>query len=293
MNSSSLRQPAIRIGWLRVVLFCVFYFILNILASALSIALVKKLKGDRTESIDNLLSGEFLWVNILIIFIISFGAVYIFRKFIDRKTVSSLGFETEGFSPDGATGLLLSLVILGLGSLILHFSGHLFWTDIVFNGRELFIALGMMVLVAFYEEVVFRGYILNNLMESSNKWVALLVSAGLFTLFHWENPGATILPLLNIFLAGVLLGINYVYTKNLWYAILFHFGWNFFEGPVMGFKVSGLGIATLLQTELKGDIMLTGGDFGFEGSIIDAGLTVVAIILLYWVYEKKYRTVAA
>jgi len=44
-----------------------------------------------------------------------------------------------------------------------------------------------------------------------------------------------------------------------------------------------------LQTGLKGDLLLTGGDFGFEGSVFDTALTIIAILLLYGVYEKKYK----
>ena len=167
---------------------------------------------------------------------------------------------------------------------------HLQWTDITFSGTDLFIEFGMLLIVAFYEEIVFRGYILNNLMESFNRWVALLLSAVLFTVFHLDNPGINIIPSINIFLAGILLGINYIYTKNLWFAILFHLGWNFFQGPVLGYKISGVNLPTLLQTELKGDLLLTGGDFGFEGSFFCTGLIVIAILLLYRLYENREQT---
>jgi len=147
-----------------------------------------------------------------------------------------------------------------------------------------------MAIIAFYEELVFRGYILNNLMESFNKWIALLISAILFAIFHLDNPSVNIVAVLNVFSAGVLLGVNYIYTKNLWFAFLFHFGWNFFEGPILGYKISGLNTQTLLQTELKGDVLLTGGEFGFEGSIFSLALMLITILLLYWIYEKREQS---
>ncbi|HEX4850555.1 MAG TPA: CPBP family intramembrane glutamic endopeptidase, partial [Puia sp.] len=103
------------------------------------------------------------------------------------------------------------------------------------------------------------------------------------------NPGMNFIPLINIFLAGILLGMNYIFTRNLWFAFLLHFAWNFFEGPILGYKISGINLPTLLQMDLKGDLLLTGGEFGFEGSVINTGLTVIAILILYWVYEKKYQ----
>ena len=145
-----------------------------------------------------------------------------------------------------------------------------------------------MLIVAFYEEVVFRGYILNNLLASVNKWLALLITAILFALAHSANPDFSIIPAINIFLAGILLGINYIYTKNLWFAIMLHFSWNFFQGPILGYKVSGLNMQSLLERELQGNVFFTGGNFGFEGSILATLLYTAACITLVCVYEKKY-----
>ena len=288
MNTTINKKPLIKQGWLRVLLFCVFYFILIVFSSIPIVFVIKSMNGDITH-INELLNGQFLWLGFAVAAIAALIAVFIFRKFFDRKTLASLGFDLTGYAADAISGFLLAVAILGIGTIILYFSGHLQWVDITFSGNDLFIALGLMLIIAFYEEIVFRGYILNNLMESFNKWVALIISAVLFAIFHIDNPSMGIIPLINIFLAGILLGMNYIYTKNLWFAILFHFGWNFFEGPLFGYKISGLSLPTLLQTELKGDLILTGGDFGFEGSIFDLALTGIAILLLYWIYEKKEK----
>jgi membrane protease YdiL (CAAX protease family) len=291
----SEKKPMIKAGWLRVLLFCLVG-LLSTMVLAFGIGkLIDILKKDSpavtvgTE--DQVFSGGgFLWLTVLGSLLLSLIVVFIFRKFIDRKPFVSLGLVTRGFGFDALSGLFLAPTLLGSGAIILFLTRHLDWTDINLNGSELFIELGILMMVAFSEELVFRGYILNNLMESFNKWVALLISAALFTISHLDNPGIDILPVANIFFAGILLGINYIYTKNLWFAVLFHLGWNFFQGPILGFGVSGLNLSSLLQTELKGDLSITGGDFGFEGSIIATALTFITIVLLYLVYEKKYGT---
>jgi membrane protease YdiL (CAAX protease family) len=124
-------------------------------------------------------------------------------------------------------------------------------------------------------------------LESFNKWVALGISAGLFTLFHLGNPGFDFLSVLNIFAIGVLLGLYYVYTRNLWFPICFHFAWNFFEGPVLGYPVSGIHFETILQPELNGDQNITGGAFGLEGSAIITGICILAVFALYFLMEKR------
>jgi uncharacterized protein len=140
--------------------------------------------------------------------------------------------------------------------------------------------------VAVSEETVFRGYILNNLAQSVNKWVALGISALLFALFHAGNPGITQLALLNLFLAGLLLGLNYLYTQNLWFAIMFHFSWNFFLGPVLGYEVSGLPLNSLLQQSIQGPDWITGGEFGLEGSVLDGIFSIVSFTLLLVIYRR-------
>jgi len=86
-----------------------------------------------------------------------------------------------------------------------------------------------------------------------------------------------------------LLGVNYIHTRNLWFSILFHLGWNFFQGPVLGYRVSGINFSSLLQTELNGDLIITGGEFGFEGSIVNTALCLILVLLLNRVYEKKFQ----
>jgi membrane protease YdiL (CAAX protease family) len=119
--------------------------------------------------------------------------------------------------------------------------------------------------------------------------VALVISSALFSLFHAANANVGVVALLNIFVAGFLLGINYVYTRNIWFAVCLHFSWNFFQGPVLGYEVSGLDLPSLLQQTLKGPGLLTGGEFGFEGSLICLLLNMLTCIFLAS-YYAGYRT---
>jgi uncharacterized protein len=283
------KKPLIAQGWLRVILFCLAYFvIIFIIPIAVKSIMPAFVNGSPDDP--NFINGKYTWTVGLLSALVPVFIVYCFRKFIDRKNLASLGFEMDGFFPDAASGFFLAVVILGLGTITLFLSGHLQWIDISFNGNDLFISFGMIVILAICEELVFRGYILNNLLTSVDKWVALVLSSGLFTLAHSFNTSANILSVSGLFLAGILLGLNYIYTRNLWYAILFHISWNFIQGPILGFKINGLNLSSLLQIETKGDAMVTGGDFGFEGSMIIILLLLVSVSSLYFYYESKYKT---
>jgi hypothetical protein len=139
-------------------------------------------------------------------------------------------------------------------------------------------------LASFYEELIFRGYILNNLMDSFPNWLALLISAILFMFFHWTSLG--FFPLANTLIMGLILGLNYIYTRNLWFSICFHIGWKFMVGPVLGFS-GDESFQTLLQTKMNGDENLTGGAIGLEGSVLLMAVSLLSLIILYLFLQKK------
>ncbi|HEV2355728.1 MAG TPA: CPBP family intramembrane glutamic endopeptidase, partial [Puia sp.] len=215
--------------------------------------------------------------------------VGIFRLLVERRDWTGLGWSVSGFTDEALTGLFLGPAILGLTVLGIQLSGHLQWVDIVWDPSALFISLGWMVLISFSEELVFRGYLLGNLLESvPNKWIALSISSVLFAAYHAVTPGIHTLALINLFLAGMLLGTNYLFTKNLWFSFLLHLGWNFFEGPILGFRVSGTIFPSLLQAEPNGDLFITGGNYGLEGSILMTLLLLTALLVTAWAWERKY-----
>ncbi|MGB8192738.1 MAG: type II CAAX endopeptidase family protein [Chitinophagaceae bacterium] len=283
MNSTH-DTAIIRHGWLRVLIFGISYFLVFLMAG--------EVYGWISQWI-RIPEQLFLLLSFVVSFAFSMLTVYVFRRGIDGRSLTSLGFEYKGYKPDVVMGLLLALVLLVAESLILYFTGYLKWTEFSFNGTDLLSGLIIMILVAISEEAVFRGYILHNLMQSMNRWIALAITSLLFALLHAFNPNITWLALLNIFLAGFVMGIVYVYTGNLWFAIAFHFSWNFFLGPILGYEVSGLPLESLLQQSIHGPDWLTGGEFGLEGSVLDGAFSVMAFggMLLY-VRRGKRRAVS-
>jgi membrane protease YdiL (CAAX protease family) len=131
-----------------------------------------------------------------------------------------------------------------------------------------------------HEELLFRGYVFQKLLLW-NRWLAVAGVALLFASLHARNPAVTWLGLLNIFLGGLLLGLAYERYRRLWFAIGLHLAWNLTTGPVLGHEVSGYtGFRTLLVAAGSGPDLLTGGDFGIEGSVLMTVTELVAIALL-------------
>ncbi len=245
-------------------------------------------KFDAT-TLQSISQKENLWIFILLLFLLTFIVSYVFRRWVDRKTFVSLGLDFNGHGPEAIAGGMLAIFIISASSLLLKATGHLKWVEIIFDPKTLFLAFGSTVLVAFYEELIFRGYILNNLMDSFPKWLALLISAILFMIFHWSSLG--FFPLVNMLIMGLILGLNYIYTRNLWFSICFHIGWKFMVGPVLGFS-GDESFQTLLQTDLKGDESITGGTSGLEGSVLLTAVSLLSLIALYLFLQKKFSPVS-
>ncbi|MCD4791330.1 MAG: CPBP family intramembrane metalloprotease [Bacteroidales bacterium] len=286
-----LRKPAIKYAWLRVLLFIIGFLIAATLIQTIGIMILMVVKTDfKIEDFKSFMSDTENFNYILLLKFLGLLAVlftvWIFRKFIDRRTVMSLGFSLKNKSKDIIAGFGLGFVLITLGFLILYISGYLKVVNIVFNSKTIFGTFLFFVFVAIHEEILFRGYILNNLMTSMNKYVALAISAVLFALIHGINPNITIVAVVNLILAGFVLGVSYIHTKNLWLPIFFHLSWNYFLGPIYGFEVSGLVFNTTIVQEVVGSDVISGGKFGFEGSLILTALLIIG----FFAIDKFYKT---
>ena len=216
---------------------------------------------------------------------------YLFRRFLDGKDLLSLGLRRgPGWARETLAGLVLGAALIGLVFLVEWGLGWLTIEGFSWQVQSplrllllMAVYLLLFVAVAFYEELSYRGYILQNLNLDWATPVGLVASSMLFGLFHALNPNVTALALFNIFLAGVLMGVCYLVTRRLWLPMAFHFSWNFVQGPVLSFPVSGLAPTGLLLTSSGGDPLLTGGAFGPEGGLLGTGVIFLGLVaLLFW-----------
>jgi hypothetical protein len=175
------------------------------------------------------------------------------------------------------------------GFVLLMFLQEIHWIGTTLDLANLTSGLFMFLAVAVSEELFFRGYILNNLMKSFPKIPALLATSILFSVFHIVNSHYSWFSFLNILLAGLLLGLPYIYTKSLWLPMSLHFSWNFFQGPIFGFNVSGHDTYSLYTQSRTADTIWNGGGFGFEGSVLSIVFQLIAIVGLWWYYSRKEK----
>ena len=282
----------IKSGWLRATLFFITSVITSQVFAGVGLVIVLVASGfdlnalSDQEEITNIVNGiNFLLPLKVIEFLSVMLCVWLFIRFVDRKPLKSIGLSLNGYKKDLYLGLGLGAGLITLGFLILFILGYLSVDGFSFPLGSIILYLILFVVVSLHEEIMMRGYILNNLMQSMNRYVALSLSSLVFMTIHLLNPNVSFLSVVNLFLAGIVLGIYYLHKSNLWLPIGMHLTWNFFQGPVFGFEVSGIETKSIIGQSIRGNELITGGSFGFEGSILATILILVMIIYL----DRKYK----
>ncbi len=231
-------------------------------------------------------------------------STWIAVRFLDKRSMRSLGLSIEkkwfrelgaGLAIGGLAMAFIFVLQLSLGWL--SFTGFGWERSFsTFYPLPLLGYLAGMLLVGFYEELMFRGYQITNLVEGfyglrgSSTQAAILavaVSSLVFGIMHAGNPNVSNIALFNIMLAGVVLALPYLLTGSLALSVGLHTAWNFFQGGIFGLPVSGSPArSSLLQVRETGPDLFTGGGFGPE-----AGLTgiigLLLIILLIFLYARR------
>ena len=227
--------------------------------------------------------------NIIIVFfdfLAVLGLLAFFVKVIDNESFSDIGLKIKNRTKDITIGLLLGSFIMGFALLTLFYFEDVKLEKVNFEFENLIYIFLLFVIISLKEEILVRGYVLRNFMYSFNKYVALVLSSFLFSLLHGLNPDFSFISFINLFLAGIILGLPYTFNKNLWFPIAFHFSWNFFQS-LFGFNVSGIDSYSLIEFSIPEPNLINGGNFGFEGSILSIIVQVIVIVVIYVVYRKN------
>ena len=212
--------------------------------------------------------------------------LWILMRFVDKEPFIKLGFSLKGKINDIILGMTLGLLLMAVGYTILILLGEIKFIGFNYDLKNIILLFLLFIAVSIAEETYVRGYVLKNLLKSFNPIISLIISSAIFSLLHFFNPNVNYIALTELFIAGILLGISYVYTKNLWFPIALHLSWNFFQ-VMFGFNVSGMDTYSLIEFEIIENNNINGGDFGFEGSYLSILFSLIMMYFL-WKYYKKF-----
>ncbi|MGC8595310.1 MAG: CPBP family intramembrane glutamic endopeptidase [Candidatus Kryptoniota bacterium] len=221
-------------------------------------------------------------------------STYLMLKLIDRRRFSSVGFPVHGKAlHEIITGFLVGAVMISLVAGFELFVGAVklsFRFDLSFLGHVQNFLLSFLFFLYFAlgEELLFRGYVYQAMIEGTGEVPATMLMALVFGALHYGNPNATIFSTANTVLAGLWLSVAYLKTRALYLPFGMHFAWNFLQGYLFSLPVSGLlSNRTLFVPTDFGPDWLTGGVYGPEGGV---GTTLVLLLATMTLMLNRHIT---
>ena len=240
------------------------------------------------QASQELVSAEWLRMPLAVIASAAMVALYaLFVKWFEKHPARDIPFQR--LAGDTLKGLAIGFCFFVAVVLVMTVFGIYRFEGVGMDRPvELVGAFLMFLLVAVGEEIIFRGVLFRWIDEKWGFAVALTVSALLFGLMHLPQPGATLWSSFAIAVeAGLLLGAAYKYSGTLWLPIGIHWAWNFTQGNIFGFEVSGADAGdSLIHPAVSGPDILTGGAFGAEASVITVA---IGLALSVWFIVKVSR----
>ncbi|WP_282192718.1 MULTISPECIES: CPBP family intramembrane glutamic endopeptidase [Romboutsia] len=236
-----------------------------------------------------------MFLNLLTFATIS-SLVFFRVKVIERRSLSSIGLNKNNWLKKYLLGFFIGLVMMSIIVLILLSFGYITIeknpiqpVGVSAISSVLVILFGWIIQGA-TEEIVTRGWLLNVLSNKYNIGVGLLISSTLFGLMHLSNPNVNYIAVINIILVGLFYGFYVIKTNDLWAVCGMHTAWNFAQGNLFGFEVSGIDVSvgSLIDLNLVGSDFVTGGIFGPEAGIVATFILLVSIGILLFIDKKGY-----
>jgi uncharacterized protein len=215
-------------------------------------------------------------------------------KYLDRVPFRALGaWFTKGWFSHLIGGLAVGAATLALAvAIAMIFGGLKFelnspgWNAV---SKSLAWSFFIFAVGAAWEEVVFRGYILQTLNRSGLAWLGIAMTSLFFAVIHIGNPNATAISTIDTMVAGVWFGVAYLKTRDLWFVWGMHLIWNWMLGSVFGIEVSGItdfASGALLKEIDAGPTWLTGSNYGIEGGIASTFALIMSTVVIYFLPLK-------
>ncbi len=275
-----------RIGWtlLEILLFSMAFVVLILLQGYL----LKWITGnagiwDVSDLSENTNPFTVLY-SFLPVLLSGIMASYLVYTLIMKHPFADLGYHASGKLSSFGKGVLFSFALIAPATVILLLFGQLKWLPVTFNFLYIIGFFIFFFIQSTAEEVMTRSFLISSVENRMGTGTAVFLSGSLFALMHIANDHFSFMGFLNILLGGTLMALMFVRYRSIWLTAGFHTGWNFIQGTLFDYNVSGVDVYSVMQWEPVGYDRLTGYKFGYEGSIFS--VLFLSIALIWWI--KRY-----
>ncbi|MFE5645028.1 CPBP family intramembrane glutamic endopeptidase [Rhodococcus sp. NPDC056516] len=215
----------------------------------------------------------------------------------ERRSVFSVGLRDRRGVQRFIAGLVAGFVLFGVALLLMvlfaDYDANATESHVTTGSAAVWIVLSLIpvwIVQASTEEIVVRGYLLQwHGLTLTNGWVAVILPSVLFAVVHIDfHP----LVLINIFLFGLLFSFLSLTQGSIWFADGLHMAWNMAQSNIFGISGDSSARDVTIFTfgaDSGASVVLTGGDYGVEGSVLTTLILVIAVAASY----RYYRTVEA
>jgi len=223
----------------------------------------------------------------------------IYCKFIEKRSMESMGFIKKGFIINYLKGFIIGIILISAVILISLATGALTYDGISNNINVLSILLFLVgyIIQGMGEEVMCRGYLMTSLSKKTSMFWAVLLSSLAFTFPHLSSLFASgvqfgTIGLVNTMLFSVFVSLFMIKGKNIWVICAIHSSWNYILGVFCGISVSGgetnASILNFAANESKS--LINGGMYGLEAGIITTVILIIGIAILIFTMKRKNKT---
>jgi uncharacterized protein len=266
----------LRSGW-KFAMYVAFFLLIWV-ATGLALSLwIARSSVDATDQL------VLIALNDIALFVPAVAAMWLTIRFADHRPFRTFGI---GFLPswrrDLASGAVIAAGMLAVVVAGCYAFGYVSmrWTATQVPARTLLATFSVLLVAALNEELVFRGFPLQILMEGIGEWPGIIALSILFGAMHWNNPNVSVVGIVNVVVAGIMLSLAYARTRSLWLPYSIHVVWNLGTGFVFGFPLSGFDVASLWTTGTAGSETILGGSFGPEGGLLATFVFATAAVVV-------------
>lgn len=248
------------------------------------------------EALTQMLNEDWMTALQLLLTVIPAAISILYCRFIERRSIASMGLVKRNCVRDYAVGLAIGAAEFALCVAICYAVGAVSYVGTYMNNVGLFVVICIgWIIQGAEEEIVCRGFLMGTMASRLPLWAAVLINSLFFSVMHIFNDGFNPVVFVNLTLFGIFMSVMAIRFDSIIPCCAVHSIWNLVQGNVFGLPVSGMMTGpSVFRFQLAENMDLwTGGVFGIEGGITESIVIIALTCALLFIPKRKKKTETA